>query len=194
MSVAKIDILVRVETTPNPLAVKIVANIPFIKEGKATFTSEQECRTIPLFENLFLIAGTQQIHVFENQLSLSHEGQLSFEDIEKQATQIVKQYGQSHSTEFPKSTKEDLKKPKKDLSQLPETHKKVEEILNRTIRPSLQADGGDIEVISVDGDRVNIMYEGACGGCPSAFMGTLESIENILKYELQNENIEVCPV
>ena len=73
-------------------------------------------------------------------------------------------------------------------------HRKAEEVLDRTIRPGLQADGGDLEILSFKGNKVEIAYQGACGGCPSSYMGTLDAIENILRYELQNEKIEVYPV
>jgi Fe-S cluster biogenesis protein NfuA len=46
---------------------------------------------------------------------------------------------------------------------------KVEEIL-RVIRPSLQADGGDIELVDVIDGVVSVRLKGACGGCPMATM------------------------
>ena len=82
MSVSNSDILVRVDTTPNPFAVKLVANIPFIQTGKATFTSEKDCDHIPLFKDLFSISGISQIHAFENQITLSYKEGITFEEIE----------------------------------------------------------------------------------------------------------------
>ncbi len=186
------NILVRVSRTPNPLAIKFVVNFALKTEGKASFTQLEECENIPLFQELFHISGVHQIHVFENQLTLSHNGELSFEEIETQGKNIINKHGGAHDSDFKVS--EIKKKEKKDLSQLSELHRKAEEVLDRTIRPSLQADGGDVEIVSVNGNRVDIMYEGACGGCPSSLMGTLEAIENILRYELQNEELEVYPV
>ena len=71
---------------------------------------------------------------------------------------------------------------------------KIEEILDRTVRPGLQADGGDLEVMSFENDEVKISYQGACGGCPSAMTGTLSAIENILQQELNNPNLTVIPL
>ena len=71
---------------------------------------------------------------------------------------------------------------------------KVEGILDRHIRPGLRADGGDIELLSVQNNEVRISYQGACGGCPSAFMGTLEAVENILRQEMDQANLKVIPV
>ena len=86
------------------------------------------------------------------------------------------------------------KKKEKNYSQLSETHRKIEKILDRVVRPGLQADGGDLEVVSVQDNKIEIAYQGACGGCPSSYMDTLFSIENILRHELQNDKIEVYPV
>lgn len=53
------------------------------------------------------------------------------------------------------------------------------------VRPSLQADGGDVEFVSVSGDgTVSVKLTGACGGCPMAAMTLKNGIENYLKKEV----------
>lgn len=50
------------------------------------------------------------------------------------------------------------------------------------VRPSLQADGGDIELISVSDDGlVKVRLKGACGSCPMATMTLKNGVENYLK-------------
>ncbi|XOF32735.1 MAG: Fe-S cluster assembly protein NifU [Candidatus Electrothrix sp. YB6] len=46
--------------------------------------------------------------------------------------------------------------------------KKIEEVIEREIRPTLKKDGGDIELIDVDGDFVTVSLRGACAGCQSS--------------------------
>jgi NifU-like protein len=46
--------------------------------------------------------------------------------------------------------------------------KKIEEVLEREIKPTLKKDGGDIELIDVDGDFVTVSLRGACSGCQSS--------------------------
>ncbi|MDR1373811.1 MAG: NifU family protein [Treponema sp.] len=54
-----------------------------------------------------------------------------------------------------------------------------------TVRPSLQADGGDVEFVSVDTEgTVSLKLTGACGGCPMAQMTLKMGIENFLKKEI----------
>jgi Fe-S cluster biogenesis protein NfuA len=53
------------------------------------------------------------------------------------------------------------------------------------VRPSLQADGGDVEFVSVTEDGlVSVKLTGACGGCPMAQMTLKMGIENYLKKEV----------
>lgn len=61
---------------------------------------------------------------------------------------------------------------------------KVEEVLNR-VRPSLQADGGDVELIDVTEDGVvKVRLVGACGGCPMAQLTLKAGIERVLKEQI----------
>ena len=62
---------------------------------------------------------------------------------------------------------EEKPKAKKPLTNLQKI-KLIEEVIDREIRPSLQADGGDIELVDVDGNRVVVALRGACAKCLSA--------------------------
>lgn len=53
------------------------------------------------------------------------------------------------------------------------------------VRPSLQADGGDVELVDVDDDGlVKVKLTGACGGCPMSQMTLKMGIEKILKQNV----------
>ena len=67
---------------------------------------------------------------------------------------------------------------------------KIEAIVDRTIRPALQGDGGDLELVDFENNTLSIRYQGACCGCPGALMGTLRAIEGVLKREY-NKDIKV---
>ncbi|MCX5879748.1 MAG: NifU family protein [Deltaproteobacteria bacterium] len=61
---------------------------------------------------------------------------------------------------------------------------KVESALNK-VRPSLQADGGDVQLIDVDDQGVvKVRLTGACGGCPMSQMTLKMCIEKILKQNV----------
>ena len=60
---------------------------------------------------------------------------------------------------------------------------KVEAALAR-IRPALQADGGDVELIDVEEGVVKVKLTGACGCCPMSTMTLRNGIERLLRQEV----------
>jgi Fe-S cluster biogenesis protein NfuA len=61
---------------------------------------------------------------------------------------------------------------------------KVEQALKK-VRPALQADGGDVELVDVGEDGVvKVRLKGACGGCPMSQLTLKMGIERILKKEI----------
>ncbi len=63
---------------------------------------------------------------------------------------------------------------------------KVAEVIE-TIRPMLQNDGGDIELVSVEPDKtVKVRLQGACRGCPGAKMTLKMGVERMLKQKLSD--------
>jgi Fe-S cluster biogenesis protein NfuA len=60
---------------------------------------------------------------------------------------------------------------------------KVEAVLDK-IRPSLVADGGNVELIEVNDGVVKLKLTGACAGCPMSTMTLKQGIERILKHEI----------
>jgi len=59
----------------------------------------------------------------------------------------------------------------------------VEKVLD-SIRPALQADGGDVELVDIEGGVVKVRLLGACGGCPMATMTLKGGIEAALKERI----------
>ncbi|MBW1678566.1 MAG: NifU family protein [Deltaproteobacteria bacterium] len=60
----------------------------------------------------------------------------------------------------------------------------VQKVLDE-IRPSLQVDGGDAELVDVDSDGVvKLRLTGACAGCPMSQMTLKEGIERVLKEKI----------
>ncbi|MGQ9653761.1 MAG: NifU family protein [Thermodesulfobacteriota bacterium] len=60
---------------------------------------------------------------------------------------------------------------------------RVEEVL-KEIRPGLQADGGDVELVDVNDGVVRVRLTGACGGCPMSQMTLKMGIERRLRQRL----------
>jgi Fe-S cluster biogenesis protein NfuA len=68
-------------------------------------------------------------------------------------------------------------------------NERVTAVIGR-IRPFVQADGGDIELVSIEesSGKVSIRFKGACRGCPSAAMTLKMGVERHLKEQVPEVN------
>ena len=66
---------------------------------------------------------------------------------------------------------------------MPIEKERIQAILDR-VRPFLQADGGDIELISVEGQSAAVRLTGMCAGCPAAHMTLHDGIEAAIRTEI----------
>ena len=62
--------------------------------------------------------------------------------------------------------------------------KKIEEVIEREIKPNLKKDGGDIELVDVDGDIVTVSLRGACANCYSSRTTLKEYVEKKLREQV----------
>jgi NifU-like protein len=76
-----------------------------------------------------------------------------------------------------------LKQPSKRMTTLQKI-KKIEEVLDREIRPGLRLDGGDIELIDVEGDTVMVSMRGACTSCFKSQTTIKEFVERKLREQV----------
>ena len=66
----------------------------------------------------------------------------------------------------------------------------VKKVLDQ-IRPDLQADGGDVELVEVDGGIVKVRLQGACASCPMSQVTLKDGIERLLKEKVPGvESVE----
>jgi Fe-S cluster biogenesis protein NfuA len=173
------DIMVQVQSTPNPNAQKYIVDRPVKISGKATFYGPREADGYVLVSALFDVEGVRQVHLFENVITVTHAFDVDEDEFTDLIISVIKTRLPVHNPDF-LMKEETLKKEK---SSLPPELEEIDQILDRTIRPGLQADGGDVDVVALNGKVLEISYMGACGGCPSSYMGTLDAIESILQHE-----------
>lgn len=69
------------------------------------------------------------------------------------------------------------------------TRENVEKVLD-TMRPYLMSDGGNVELVEIEGPVVKLRLQGACGSCPSSTMTLRMGIERKLRDEIP-EIVEV---
>ena len=70
---------------------------------------------------------------------------------------------------------------------------RVDQVVNR-IRPAVQMDGGDIELVDVVDGLVKLRLVGACAGCPSSMMTLKAGIERAIRAEVPEiTGVEAVP-
>lgn len=174
-----------VQPTPNPNALKFILEKDVKTEGKVSFKTPQDCKDVPLAAALFDLRGVDQIHFFQNVITVS---KFSFEDwdsLEPAIQTCIESFIEDHNPEFKVFDPEAERR-----SNMPPELRSIEEILDKRIRPGLQGDGGDLVVKDYKDNVLIVKYQGACGTCPSSTTGTLEAIRSILRDEV-NQDIEV---
>jgi Fe-S cluster biogenesis protein NfuA len=182
------DILIRIQATPNPNAWKFVLDRPVLNEGKATYADAKEAEQNPLANALFQVPDVRQVHFFQNVITVTHNFDADVEKLQQEVCSVIQTRMPIHN---PNQTQFDEKKMRR--AGLSPEMQQIEEILDRTVRPGLQGDGGDLDVIKYEDNKLFVYYQGACGTCPSATSGTLMAIEGILRDEF-NPQIEVIPI
>lgn len=170
------DIKILTQDTPNPNAKKYIMNRPVKREGKITYQNQDECFNNLLAHDLFGVAHVEALHFFDNVITVTQDGEGDWEHVDWLVKAIIETRLPIHNADF-KEKPDVIEKPKPVDPELA----KIDDILDTTIRPGLQMDGGDVELVALDAHVLSIRYEGACGSCPSSTMGTLHAIQSILR-------------
>lgn len=176
---------IQVQPTPNPNALKFILDQDVKVEGKVSFKNPGEASGITLAEALFDLRGVDQIHFFQNVITVSKFTFEPWDTLEPTVINAIENFLPDHDPNF--VIKDSKEERRKSLS--PELQQ-IEDILDRRIRPGLQGDGGDLACLTYADNVLIVSYQGACGTCPSSTGGTLEAIRAILRDEFDPE-IEV---
>lgn len=177
----------RIQSTPNPNARKYILSADVKTEGKVSYKDITDCSHVPMAKALLSLGGVSQVHFFENVLTVTQDGTIDWSDLDQKVQDTVLDEIDTHDPNF---VDINASKESDRRAALPEEVLRIEEVLDATIRPGLQLDGGDVEVLGFHANVVTIKYLGACGGCPSSMEGTLEAIKGILRDEI-HQDLEV---
>ncbi len=182
---------IHVQETPNPNAAKFISQYTVKTEGKSNYKSADEAPNNPLAQVLFGVAGVKHLFFFDNYVTVTREDDADWDSLIDPILDLLRGELPGHDPTYVDPA-EASSAP--EVDDTPEV-RAINEVLDRTIRPYLAADGGGIVVERREGNRVYVRYEGACGSCPSSIGGTLMAIQSILRDEIDPdlEVIETGP-
>lgn len=169
-----------VDLTPNPHALKFILNEKLLNFERRHFGNKTEAANDPLALGVFEIPGVVSVFYTDKFITIEKSKETNWGQIQKPLINFLKTFDKNSIP------------AEKDVKLLDENEllKRINEILDNRVRPALAGDGGGLEVLGLEGYKVMIKYQGACGSCPSSINGTLRAIEGLLRRDI-NPAIEV---
>ncbi|MBX3730175.1 MAG: NifU family protein [Candidatus Sumerlaeia bacterium] len=177
--------------TPNPNAFKFHTGTPLVGQGSLSFASFAEAAASPLASELFALGTITAVLVAEDFVSVSGTEDTDWDEVEGVVARELESWSLADAARLAET--QAASAAERSAAQVGnELYARVEEILDKWVRPALAGDGGGVALLSVEGKTVTIRYQGACGSCPTSTAHTLAAIENLLHSQVDPE-IELVP-
>ena len=185
--VERVAVTVYAESTPNPSAMKFVANKK-ITDQTLSFENIDTAQDAPLVKELFNFPFVKEVFMDENYISISKHETTQWEEVVMEIRGFIKSYLEEEKTILgpsfvsnPQNT--NITNPDQTLN---DTEQEIVKILEEYVKPAVASDGGNIIFDSYEDaeKRVKVVLQGACSGCPSSTFTLKNGIENILKEML----------
>ena len=186
----KIPVTVYAESTPNPAAMKFVANKKLVVFPNE-FTNIDEAKNSPLAVELFNFPFVKSVFIDENYISVTKYDMASWNDITMELREFIRSYienGKEIIVAF-SNPEEETEKLDNAFESLDDTSKEIVNILEEYVKPAVASDGGNIIFDSYNQESkvVKVILQGACSGCPSSTFTLKNGIENMLKEMLKDK-------
>ncbi len=195
----KVPVTIYAESTPNPSAMKFVANKKLVMDTYE-FTSIGETTTSPLAGELFQFPFVKNVFFDENFVSVTKDETVDWNDIVLELREFIRDYIENGNTvvleDASSVSQKNAQYQDQNLENLDDTSKAIVNILEEYVRPAVASDGGYIQFKSYDIDTktVSVILQGACSGCPSSTYTLKSGIENMLKQMLPGKVNEVYAI
>ena len=182
----KVAVTVYAESTPNPSAMKFVANKKLV-DTIFEFKNIDDAKISPLATKLFHFPFVKEIFIDENYVSINKYDLAEWNDIANEIREVIRNFIADGNMIVDTT----VEKPKKDVApeinlnidDLDDISTEIVNVLNEYIKPAVASDGGNIMFQSYNEStqEVSVILQGACSGCPSSTMTLKSGIEATLK-------------
>ena len=192
----KSPVSVYAESTPNPAALKFVANRRLVATSYE-FVSIEDAKYSPLATELFHLPFVKSVFFDENFISVTKYDTADWSEITSELREFIRQYIESGKeiilADAPKALKKTESQVGAKFEEYDDISKEIITILDEYVKPAVASDGGNIEFKSYDPatKQVNVILQGACSGCPSSTYTLKNGIETMLKEMLKDKDLTV---
>lgn len=166
-----------IERTPNPDAMRFVLGESLTNGVTKSYENAGEAEDDDLASSLFAIEHVINVYYVDKYVTVTQDGDAVWSELLRQLAPPIREA-----------------KPQTDVMEDDEVHAtkevqnsddprliEINKMLDEQVRPYLLADGGGLKILGLDGNRLKVHYQGACGTCPTATSGTLYAIESMVK-------------
>jgi NFU1 iron-sulfur cluster scaffold homolog, mitochondrial len=166
-----------IERTPNPDAMRFVLSESLTNGVTRSFENAMEAEEDELAKALFAIENVINVYYVDKYITVTQDGRAVWSELLRKLAPPIREA-----------------KPMLDIEEDAEVHAskevletddprllQINQLLDEQVRPYLLADGGGLKILGLEGNRLKVHYQGACGTCPTATSGTLYAIESMVK-------------
>lgn len=171
-----------IEDTPNPNAVKFVLKDRLTWGTACSFDSAESAAADPLAAKLFAIPHVTNVYYMDKWITVTQDGEADWPKLVREIAMPIREAEAAQKPTSESASSFDDDEPRLAA---------IRQLLDEQIRPALMSDGGDLQIVGLDGNVLSIRYFGACGSCPSSLAGTLSAIGNLARTIEPDIEVEV---
>lgn len=173
--------IAEIEWTPNPNARRFVLKEPLTHGMARSYDHPTAASADPLASALFSVPHVTSVFYVDRYLTVTQDGEADWASLEREVAKPIREAPAAADAPSP-ATGGMSEAVLAGLSEADrERLKAIQALLDERVTPALMMDGGGLEVMGLEGNRLKIHYQGACGSCPSSLSGTLMGIEGLLR-------------
>jgi Fe-S cluster biogenesis protein NfuA len=173
--------IAEIEATPNPNARKFILKEPLTWGVSRAFDNAQQAEEDALASQLFAIDHVTNVFYVDHWITVTQDGDADWPELLRKLADPIRNapsaeiQSQQYAGTSQSIAAEDMTAEER------ERFLRISDLLDEQVRPYLQGDGGDLYVVGLKGNRLEVHYQGACGSCPSSLSGTLAGIESLVR-------------
>ena len=172
--------IAEIESTPNPNAMKFILREPLTWGITCSYENAEQAKDDELARRLFEIPHVSNVFYVDKWVTVTQDGGADWKELVRKVADPIR-----FAAAAAAKSEAAVAEASKTLANLnPRDQERLNNIialLDAKIRPFLKSDGGDLDVVGLEGNVLSVHYQGACGSCPSSLSGTLFGIVQLLR-------------
>lgn len=190
-SIKKIPVTVYAESTPNPSVQKYVANKKLVLKS-LEYKNLDEAIHSPLASALFQFPFVKEVFFDDNYVSITKYDRVEWNDISNEIREFLRSYLEEGKEVVSENETKNISaqvssgQSEQQVDSLDPISKQIVNIIEEYVKPAVASDGGNIQFQNYDEttQKVAVILQGACSGCPSSTFTLKNGIETMLKEML----------